>query len=293
MAVNSNPDLYTEAAPAEAVRAALTLTCKNQWTVGILDVVTAFLKTPVGRSPRDPVVVVQPPKLLERLELIEEFELWGLVRALYGLKESPRLWGTYRDHELGSLTVSMNDTLLQLRRGKAVTAWWTVAGPTGALVAVMVIYVDDFLLCGARETITALAQAIQSLWETTELQLISQHQSLRFLGMEICLQEGRQQSFGIYIKELLRARRIPATQQDRIPLSKDAASFAVLESDPPPNDFDVHLAQQLTGERLWVSQRSRPDLSFVTSLMSALTTKAPARVIAIAAKTFWATFSEH
>ena len=167
MAVNSNPDLYTEAAPAEAVRAALTLTCKNQWTVGILDVVTAFLKTPMGRSPRDPVVVVQPPKLLERLELIEEFELWGLIRALYGLKESPRLWGTYRDHELASLTVSMNDTVLQLRRGKAVTAWWTVTGPAGALLAVVVIYVDDFLLCGAQETITALARAIQSLWETT------------------------------------------------------------------------------------------------------------------------------
>ena len=290
MALINNPDLYTEAAPAEAVRAALTLTCKNQWTVGILDVVMAFLKTPMGRSSRDPVVVVQPPKLLERLNMIEEFELWGLIRALYGLKESPRLWGSYRDHELASLTMQMNDAMLQLRKGKAVTAWWTVLGSNNEIVAVIVIYVDDFVICGSRNTIMVLAQGIQQLWETTELQLISQQQPLRFLGMEIYLRggEGEPMSFSIaqeaYIRELLRTREISSTQLDRIPLSKDAASFAVLENDIPPNDFDVHLAQQLTGELLWISQRSRPDLAFVTSLMSTLTTRAPSRVIAIAYK---------
>ena len=290
MAVNSNPDLFTESAPAEAVRAALTLTCKNQWSVGILDVVTAFLKTPMGRSTRDPVVVVQPPKLLERLKIIEEFELWGLIKALYGLKESPRLWGSYRDHELESLTLTINDKILQLRKGKAVAAWWTVLGSNQEIMAVIVIYVDDFMICGSRETIMKLAQGIQGLWETTELQMISPQQPVRFLGMEICLRGGGEEpmSFGItqeaYIRELLRTRKVAATQLDRVPLSKDSASFSVLDNDIPPNDFDVHLAQQLTGELLWVSQRSRPELSFVTSLMSALTTMAPSRVITIGMK---------
>ncbi|CAE7390987.1 unnamed protein product [Symbiodinium natans] len=290
MAVNSNPDLFTESAPAEAVRAALTLTCKNQWSVGILDVVTAFLKTPIGRSTRAPVVVVQPPKLLERLKIIEEFELWGLIKALYGLKESPRLWGSYRDHELESLTLTINDKILQLRKGKAVAAWWTVLGSNQEIMAVIVIYVDDFMICGSRETIVKLAQGIQGLWETTELQMISPQQPVRFLGMEICLRGGGEEpmSFGItqeaYIRELLRTRKVAATQLDRVPLSKDSASFSVLDNDIPPNDFDVHLAQQLTGELLWVSQRSRPELSFVTSLMSALTTKAPSRVITIGMK---------
>ena len=234
--------------------------------------------------------MVQPPKLLERLNLIEEFELWGLIRALYGLKESPRLWGNYRDHELESLSVQINDAMLQLRKGKAVTAWWTVLGPNNQIVAVIVIYVDDFMICGCKNTITALAQGIQRLWETTDLQLISRHQPLRFLGMEIYLrgEEGGSLSFGIaqeaYIRELLRMREIPTTQLDRIPLSKDSASFSVLKNDLPPSDFDVHLAQQLTGELLWVSQRSRPDLAFVTSLMSTLTTRAPSRVIAIGYK---------
>ena len=55
--------LYAETAPAEAVRMALTVASKNKWLVAILDVVAAFIKTPLGRLPTDPIIIAQPRSL--------------------------------------------------------------------------------------------------------------------------------------------------------------------------------------------------------------------------------------
>ncbi|CAE7305023.1 unnamed protein product [Symbiodinium microadriaticum] len=93
-------ELYTEAAPAEAVRMSLVLAKQRSWIVGVLDVVAAFLKTPIGTSVNHPVILIQPPKLLQALNLAAPLELWALVRALYGLRQSPALWAEHRDYTI-------------------------------------------------------------------------------------------------------------------------------------------------------------------------------------------------
>ena len=45
-------------------------------------------------------------------------------------------------------------------------------------------------------------------------------------------------------------------------LERTRPSTDLLPSDTEPSDASVHRAQQVTGELLWLSQRSRPDLSF-------------------------------
>ena len=288
MATHSDSDLYTESAPAEAVRAALILSQRNMWDIAVLDIVAAFLKTPMGRSSRDPIVVVQPPKLLEKLQLTAPLELWGLVRALYGLKESPRLWGSFRDETLEKLEVRIHDSVLQMRRGKAVTAWWTVKDSSGATVAIVVVYVDDFLLCGKRDLVERLAKLIQSVWETSPLQFLEPMQQVRFLGMELTMADDGSRVVSLsqegYINELLRAKQVGVTELSQIPLSKDLALFSVQPTDEAPNPESVLEAQKVAGEVLWLAQRTRPDLAFVSSVMSALTTKAPARVSTIGRK---------
>ena len=97
MAAQDGAAVYTETAPAEAVRAGLTMATRYKWSVAVLDVVAAFLRTPMNRSKGDPIVVVQPPRLLETMGLIVPLELWGLMRALYGLRQSPALWGDFRN----------------------------------------------------------------------------------------------------------------------------------------------------------------------------------------------------
>ena len=109
MAAEDGAAVYTETAPAEAVRAGLTLATRYKWTVAVLDVVAAFLRTPMNRSAGDPIVVVQPPRLLETMGLVVPTELWGLIRALYGLRQSPALWGDFRDYTLRTTTPPKRD----------------------------------------------------------------------------------------------------------------------------------------------------------------------------------------
>ena len=60
------------------------------------------------------------------------------------------------------------------------------------------------------------------------------------------------------------------------------ASFEALETDSPTTWEAVHQAQQVTGELLWLLQRSRPDLAYTASLLASLATKAPHRALRIA-----------
>ena len=122
-AANDNSELYTETPPTEAIRAGLVMSCQRGWSVALIDIVAAFLRTPLDPEAGDPVVIVAPPKLLQRLGIMEEGELWGLVRALYGLRQAPALWGAHRDRVLQGMTFDGN---LRLHRGRTITAWWTL-----------------------------------------------------------------------------------------------------------------------------------------------------------------------
>ena len=43
---------------------------------------------------RKRLVLMLPPKILVRLGLVKEGEMWLVEKALYGLRESPKLGGT-------------------------------------------------------------------------------------------------------------------------------------------------------------------------------------------------------
>ena len=279
-------NLYAESAPAEAVRAGLILSCRKGWQVSILDVVAAFLKTPIGRKATDPKIVVAPPKLLERLQMTTPLELWGLIRALYGLRQSPALWSDFRDDMIAQMKLPDG---LKFVQGRTVRCWWSILDSAGSIVGVMIVYVDDFMICGSGPVVAAVSGVIRSLWETSELTTLSPTTPARFLGMELSMVSGEQGVIYVsqhgYIQELLRHHELPSTRLDKVPLSKELASFNVEDNDIPPDDYMVHRAQQITGEVLWVSQRSRPDLSYTSALMSTLTTRAPYRVVDVGLKT--------
>ena len=283
MAAEGEASLYAETAPAEVVRGALAISSRNTWAVAILDVVAAFLRTPLGRSSKDPVVIAQPPRLLEALGLCVRYEMWGLVRALYGLREAPTLWGGYRDDVLQALSLPRG---LKWKQGRVVTAWWTVRDSHGQVCAIVVVYVDDFMLCGPRHLVEELGSVIQEVWETSDLTFLGPDSMIRFLGMEIQRATETNEVIKLsqqgYISELLRLHEIREAQQDRIPITKGLAVI-------PDGAVDVDLemtkqAQQITGEVLWIAQRTRPDLSYTTCIMASLCTKCPAQTLAIGRK---------
>ena len=204
---------------------------------------------------------------------------------MYELQESPRLWGACRDQLLAELCVEIEGRKVVLVQGCVESSWWRVQDKdSSALIGILVIYVDDILLCGATNTVRALAQAIQRLWKTSPLQFVEEKE-IRFLGIEIArVPGGYSLSQKAYIEELLRIHQLSERRRDLVPLSKEAASFIVTEDEAPQKESEIRQAQQIAGELLWISQRTRPDISFACSLVGSLATRAPRRATEIGAK---------
>ena len=140
LAAASSMDTYSGTAPAEVVRIALVLAHKFGWIAGIVDIVSAFLRTPLIGDDA-PQIVVHPPKVLERASLIPVGELWKLTHALYGLREAPHLWSMYRDEKLRLLIFTCDGKSLRLVQGRAEGSWWTIREEDDSVVGVVVIYV--------------------------------------------------------------------------------------------------------------------------------------------------------
>ncbi|CAE7228517.1 GIP [Symbiodinium natans] len=257
-APSTGTEIYASGAAAESLRCLVVISSKRGWRLGILDVTSAFLLTPIPQGDGFPVFALTPPRYLVRQGLAHEGELWILTHAVYGLRESPKLWSDFRDSQLLNLRCMANGVELQLLRGKLDTNWWRVVQTSdGQVVGGLITYVDDFLLAGCAEVIEALAKAIQSIWKTTPLTLA-------------------------YAEELLRLNNVKPTALGKIPCPRDLVSFDTLLTDEAPTEESVRTAQRLTGEILWLSQRTRPDLAFTACVLATLSTKAPERAARIA-----------
>ena len=283
MMAASGEDTYAAAAPAEVVRSSLAISSRRGWEAGIIDITSAFLQTPLDQVNCRYRVFGQPPRVLVRAGLCAEDELWEFTHAVYGLRESPRWWGEYRDLSLAHLTVTIEGRRITLARCRVESSWWKVVEES-AVIGVLVIYVDDTLICSTQAVVKAIAKAIRGLWSTSPLALASDG-AIKFLGLEIERIEG---GFAVgqadYIRELLRIHEVKETQRDLIPVAREQASFVAVEDEMIFSEEELRRAQQCAGEILWVSQRSRPDLAYTASLVSSLTTKAPRRACSITRK---------
>ena len=79
---------------------------------------------------------------------------------------------------------------LIMKRGRTITSWWSVRDRGGNLVAIILIYVDDYLIMGPVELIRALTAMVQREWETSDLTILSEDCEVKFLGMELSIRGG-------------------------------------------------------------------------------------------------------
>ncbi|CAE7413169.1 unnamed protein product [Symbiodinium sp. CCMP2592] len=182
--------------------------------------------------------------------------------GLRRLREASMLWCNFRDETMRSLPAPRG---LRWQQGRAITSWWTMRDSCGKVCAVIVVYVDDYLICGPRDIVMEISGIIQHLRRESET------------SEEIyVLQQG-------YIQELLRFHEVKSTQRDKVPITKDLATVPDKEEDH--DDEMVRRAQQITGEVVWVAQRTRPDASYATSMMASMCSKFPGQVLQIGLKT--------
>ena len=245
------------------------------WQACVVDVKTAFLYAPVrgaqSEGEEQPVIVVKPPYLLVQLGVMMADDRWRVKRALYGLQTSPRDWAIYRDKEIRGIVL---ETPIRARLQQGVTdeSLWLIKTEGGNLVGLMIVYVDDIALFGPRQVIEALVNELRVKWRLSEPSWAANGTPVTFCGMELTRAPyGWRVTQKRYLQELL--QRYSVDGSATCPLTK--------WEEPAEEELDpesIRKAQGITGALLWAVTRSRPDMSFVVSLMAQYSTKTPGKV---------------
>ncbi|CAE7605323.1 RE1 [Symbiodinium sp. KB8] len=282
---NSQEENYSGGAAAESVKLGVAEAARRRWWLCNGDISNAFLRAPV---PKGTLLALRPPSVLVRAGLAEEGEVWQVQTALYGFRSSPRWWSTYRTETMKGATTTSGYQFIQ---GVADPDTWRIVDTSGVVRGVVIIYVDDYLIAAEKQACEETHEWFASTWKTNELQYATVDSPIRFLGMEIRQIAGPTGEFDGYsldqegyLEELLRHHGVGERDKSLIPAAREWMS-----TDPStfPSTFsNDHLkeAQSRTGELAWMCQRTRPDISYVTNVMSSLAVRDPQRVCQIGKK---------
>ena len=303
--IKNEVEVYAAAANAESVRCALSVAAKKRWLAAISDINQAFTLTPISES--DTKYAVLAPKVLVEAGCIPPGTAYLVERLLYGLREAPRLWGGFRDKRFRNAKIKIGGDVFRLIQLETDAAVWklvkddplktTEEFATIEALALIIVYVDDVMFLGDKEMILVLyawvtegVEGEQGGWKCSALEFVHE-KPVRYLGMELrCKMEGKFTFFhasqGGYIEDLLREYQVEEGAVLKVPATRDTMPVEFNDEgetpDRAPSDELVRLAQKAAGELLWLSTRTRPDLSFAVCHVCSSATKRPEAALKLA-----------
>ncbi|CAE7814931.1 RE2, partial [Symbiodinium necroappetens] len=225
---------------------------------------------------RSEIIAVRPPTFLQQRGYATSSEAWLVLKALYGLDQSPRDWGLIRDSQLRHLKIVVGGKTLRLWRSASDSQLWLLSEQepclglspfpedASSIEGWVIIYVDDVLVGACSEVVKAVLAAFSELWQCDEPQLLQTAacKPLRFLGMDISITKrgAFRLTQAAYIQDLA-GRYQQYLKRVDCPLPVGTVA-------PEPEEYnadDLRSVQQAVGELLWVSMRTRMDVSFPVS----------------------------
>ena len=167
--------------------------------------------------------------------------------------------------------------------------WIIIEEMSGVMYGLMVLYVDDIAYFSSEDAILAVHEYIVSEWPASDLEWITESNSVRHLGVEIGRELRTSENGEVfrvytigqaaYVQDLLQACNMTEVSPTALPVPKEWVESA--ENDEP-EDYDeptLRQAQRLVGEMLWLGTRTRPDLMFVITHAASLVAKRPSYVV--------------
>ncbi|CAE7540315.1 RE1 [Symbiodinium sp. CCMP2592] len=287
-------DVYAAGIDASSLRTMLAYkTTKPTWGAAVTDIRQAFVLAPwIGRT-----VALKPPALAVEMGLAEPDDYWLVEKSIYGLREAPAAWATFRDNELRAARweTEVDGEKVELKLQQLVSddqVWKVVRSDESNQEALgyLLVYVDDLMIMGSESVMGSFFEWVSNKWECDALSVLSEENNLKFLGMELHYVNGGievcQEGF---IRELLRAHQHNGarskTQGAKETLIMSAEEEAMMIEGSLVNlEGKEHLvkeAQRRVGELLWLSSRSRPDIQYATAVMASRITRCPEAVITI------------
>ena len=270
--ITSEENTYSAGAQAEAVRIALAIASSETWSAYVTDISQAFLRAPLPDLER--LILLKPPAHFIQAGICDPTEIWRAHRAVYGLREAPKWWSDHRDQVLRQASwVSEGQTMhLEQLEGSV----WLVKDEEGQRRGVIVVYVDDCLVLSTQGHAQSFHAFLNQVWETSPLEGCQEvGDMVQFLGMNIT-----KTRFGFslgqqpYLNDLMAKYQVESQSPQMAPRDW-------VKEEPEQQEYEVaelRRAQSICGELLWVSQRTRPDISHTTALLASWTTRDPSLV---------------
>ena len=283
-----NEELYAGGSDTISLRVGLQRAASSGWHGATCDIKTAFLNAPlpaVDANGEENVVLIAPPRILIRLGYAKEGEYWTAIRAMYGLRQSPRAWGLHRDLMFEEMEWEADEKLMVFKAADTDPNVWKLVeaeeGITPETRGLMLVYVDDLLILGEKALVQATLQRVAKKWEISTPEWLGGLKPVRFLGLDIWrTEEGIFINQECYIRDVLKRNGDEDVMRSGVPITKDQAQ-RLDEEDPEKTAEDVRLAQKATGEIMWLGTKSRPDLMYTLSRMSMATLRNPKEVVRV------------
>ena len=215
----------------ESMRLLYLTSSLMSWKLQSMDISSAFLQGwPLERE-----VYLQPPP-----DVCSSDQCWRLKRCIYGLNDAPRKWYN-----------KVFDVLINLGAKVSIydNAFFLWHNENGQLYGLVACHVDDFLFCGS-DKFGSIIDTVKSTF------LISSHEisDFKYLGLNV-----HQSPVGIKIDQ---DRYCQEIKPIKLSLGRVSNANGVLNCDERKE------LKRLSGQMLWVTSQTRPDMSFETCMMS-------------------------
>ena len=234
----------------ESLRTLLALAVQDGLCVQQLDITTAFLNGEL----QEEVYMEQPEGFKVRGK---EGLVCKLKHSLYGLKQAPRCWNSVLDKRLKEIgfTQTTSDPCIYVKRGKESTY--------------IGVYVDDILLCGrSKEQIKKVKLALVEKFDVKDLGDLTY-----FLSVKI-EQDHRAGTTWIgqpnYTETILKKFGMENCKGLSTPVD---ASAKLIKGTETSEYVDESHYQSAVGSLLYLSMKTRPDITFAVSLTARFCSK--------------------
>jgi hypothetical protein len=147
-------DTTSPTACLESFRAILHIAATRGWDIQQVDVKTAFLNATL---PADKIQYARQPKHFE--EAGKEGWVWKLLKSLYGLKQSGRIWNR-----------EMHDAMLSWGFRWLLCEWCVYVRVDGDITNLIAVHVDNMICAGSTPAANAFfKEQLRSRWEISDL----------------------------------------------------------------------------------------------------------------------------
>jgi hypothetical protein len=138
----------------ESFRAILHIAATRGWDIQQVDVKTTFLNATL---PADEIQYAHQPKHFK--EAGKEGWVWKLLKSLYGLKQSGRIWNR-----------EMHDAMIAWGFQRLLCEWCVYVRVVDDITNLVAIHVDDMVCAGSTPAAnTSFKDQLRSRWEISDL----------------------------------------------------------------------------------------------------------------------------